>query len=66
MDLYVIRDSFRLRRIKGFIQRSFGVGIQVVHHEANLLHVGIMLINQFFDKVRPIHVCSLRVTLVCR
>jgi hypothetical protein len=31
----------------------------MVHHEANLLHVGIMLINQFFDKVRPIHFCSL-------
>ena len=55
MDRSFIRDSFRLRRIKGFIQRSFGVGIQIVHHEANLLHVGIMLINQFFDKVRPIH-----------
>ena len=29
------------------------MGIQIVHHEANLLYVGIMLINQFFDKVRP-------------
>lgn len=45
MDLSCIRDAFRLRRIKGFIQRSFGVGMQIVHHEANLLHVGIMLIN---------------------
>ena len=60
MDLSCIRDSFRLRRIKGFIQRSFGVGMQIVHHEANRLHVGIMLVNQFFDQVRPIHFCSLR------
>jgi hypothetical protein len=54
MDLSFIRDAFRLRRIKGFIQRSFGVGMQIVHHETNLLHVGIMLINKFFDKMRPI------------
>jgi hypothetical protein len=59
MDLSFICDSFRLRRSKGFIKRSFGVGIQIVHHEANLLHVRIMLINQFFDKVRPIYLCSL-------
>jgi hypothetical protein len=60
MDLSFIRDSFRLRRIKGFIQRSLGVGMQIVHHEAHLRHVGRMLINQFLDKVRPIHFCSLR------
>ena len=55
MDVSFVGDSFRLMGIKCFVKRSFGVGIQIVHHEANLLHVGIMLINQFFDKVRPIH-----------
>jgi hypothetical protein len=45
MDLSFIRDSFRLRRIKGFIKSGFGMGIQIVHHEANFLHMGLMLIN---------------------
>jgi hypothetical protein len=36
------------------------MGIQIVHHEANFLHMGIMLINQFLDKVRPISLCPLR------
>ena len=38
---------------------SFGVGIQIVHHEANFLYVRIMLINKFLDKVRPINFCPL-------
>jgi hypothetical protein len=54
MALSFLRDSFRLRRIKGCIQSGFGMGIESVHDEANLLHVRIMLIHQFFDKVRPI------------
>jgi hypothetical protein len=49
MDLAFIRNSFRLRRIKGFIKSGFGMGIQIIYHEANLLYMGIMLINQFFD-----------------
>jgi hypothetical protein len=60
MDLSFIRDSFRLRRIKGFIKSGFGMGIQIVHDEANLLHVRRMVIQQFFDKVRPIHFCAPR------
>jgi hypothetical protein len=59
MDRSFSRDSFRLRRIKGFMKRGVGVGIEMVHHEAHLLHVGIMLINEFFDKVRPIYFCAL-------
>src|SRR5262244_2411539 len=57
--LATVSNSFRLRRIKGCIKSSFGMGIQIVHHEANLLYVRIMLINQFFDKVRPIHLRAL-------
>jgi hypothetical protein len=36
------------------------MGIQIVHYEANFLHMGIMLINKCLDKVRPIHFCPLR------
>ncbi len=60
MDLSCIRDSFRLRRIKCFIKRCFGVGIEIVHHEADFLHMRIMLINKFSYKVRPINFCPLR------
>jgi hypothetical protein len=35
------------------------MGIAIVHHQANLLHVGRMLINKFLDKVRPINFCPL-------
>jgi hypothetical protein len=59
MALSFIRDSFRLRRIKRFIQRCFGMSIQIVHHETNPLHVRIMLVNKFFDKVCPIHFSAL-------
>ena len=55
MDLSFIRDSFRLRRIKSFIKRCFGVGIEIVHHQANFLHMRIMVINKFFYNVRPIN-----------
>ena len=34
--------------------------IQIIHHEANFLHMGIMLINKFLDKVCPIHLGPLR------
>jgi hypothetical protein len=60
MALSFIRDSFRLRRIKSFIQRCFGVGIEIVHHQTNFFHMRIMLINKFSDKMRPIHLGSLR------
>jgi hypothetical protein len=59
-DRSCIRDAFRLRRLNGVRQRSMGVGMPMVPHEANLLHVGIMLVHQVCDHVRPIHVCSLR------
>ena len=59
MHLEFIRDSLRLRRIKGGIKSGFGMGIQMVQHEANLFHMGIRVINEFFDKVRPIHVRAL-------
>ena len=59
MDVSFIGDSFRLLRGKGFIKRCFGVGIQIIHHEANFLSMGIMLINQCVDKVRPVNFCPL-------
>jgi hypothetical protein len=34
--------------------------IQIIHHEANFLHMGRMLINQFLDKVCPIPLGPLR------
>jgi len=55
MDLSCLRDSFRLRRIKSFIKRCFGVGMEIVHHQANFLHMRILLINKFLYKVRPIN-----------
>jgi hypothetical protein len=36
------------------------MGMQSVHHEANFLPMGIMLINQFLDKVCSIYLCPLR------
>src|SRR2546430_9767137 len=59
MDRSFIRDSFRLRRIKGFIKRCFGVGIEIGHHQADFFPMGIMLINKFADKIRPITLCPL-------
>src|SRR5437016_9880379 len=53
MDLEFIRDSFRLRGIKGCIQRCFGMGIQIVHHQTKFFHMGIMLINKCSEKVGP-------------
>ena len=55
VDLSFIRDAFCLRRIKCFIKRGFGMGMQIIHHEANFFHMGIMLINKFLYKVRPIN-----------
>ena len=47
--------AFRRSGLKGFIQRCFGMGIQIVQHQTTLLHVRILLINKFLDKVRPLH-----------
>ena len=35
------------------------MGIEILHYQANLLHVGIILINKFLDKVCPINFRSL-------
>ncbi len=59
MNVEFIGDSFGLRGRKCFIQRSFGMGIQIVHHEADFLCMRLMLINQFLDKMRPINFCAL-------
>ena len=59
MERSCIGDSFGLRGVKGFIQRGLGVGMQIVHHEADLLSMRSMLINKFLDKMRPIHFRSL-------
>jgi len=55
VNLSFLRESFRLRGIKGFLERCCGMGMQIVHHEADVLHMGIMVIHQCLDKVRPIH-----------
>ena len=34
--------------------------IQIVHHQTQFFHMGIMLINTFSDKVCPVHFCALR------
>ena len=36
------------------------MGIPLGHDQANLLHVGRVLLNQLCDKVCPIHLCALR------
>ncbi len=59
MDHSFIGYSFRLRRIKCFIKRSFSVRIEIVHHEADFLHMRIMLINKVLYKMRPINFCPL-------
>jgi hypothetical protein len=59
MDLSFIRDSFRLRGIKCFIERCFGVGIQIIHHQTKFVYMRIMLINKLLEKVRPVNFCSL-------
>jgi hypothetical protein len=59
MDVSFLGDSFGLSGVKCFIQRGFGVGIQLVHHETEFLYVRRMLINQVLDKVRPINFRSL-------
>ena len=69
VDVEFIGDSFCLRRIKSFIQRSFGVGIEIVHNSADFLRMGIMLVNESLDKVGPIHfgalISSLGIALTC-
>ena len=55
MDLEFIRYSFRLRWLKGFIKRCFHMRIEIVHHQMDFFDMGVMLINKFLDKVRPIH-----------
>jgi len=60
MDLSFIRDSLRFRGITCFRKRGFRVGMQMVHHEANLRPMGSMLLNKCLDKVRPITCCPLR------
>jgi hypothetical protein len=57
MDRSFICDPFRLRRIKSFIKRRFGMGIEIVHHQTNCSHMRIMLINKFSEKIRPINLC---------
>jgi hypothetical protein len=59
MDLLFVCDSFGLRGVKGFIQRGCGMGMQIVHHEADFLDMRILLIHKFLDKVRPINFRSL-------
>jgi len=55
MDVEFIGDAFCLRRIKGFIPRSFAVGLEIVQNSTDLLRMGIMLVNEYWDKVSPIH-----------
>jgi hypothetical protein len=59
MDLSFLRDAFRLRGIKGFIQRCCGMGMQIVHHQTKFFPMGIRLINKCADKVCPLYLCSL-------
>ena len=59
MDLSFIGDAFCLRGGKCFIKRGFGMGMKIIHHEADFLYVRIMLINKFLDKVGPINFCPL-------
>jgi hypothetical protein len=59
MSLSFISYAFRLRGNKCFIKRGFGVGMPIVHHQANLLHVRIILVNQGLDKMCPITFCPL-------
>ena len=66
MDLSFIRDSFRLRGIKCFIERCFGVGMQIIHHQTKFVYMRIMLINKLLDKVRPVNFFRCSVTLVLR
>ena len=48
MDVSFIGYSFRLRRIKCFIQRGFGVGIAIVHHQTDFLYMRRMFSNSNF------------------
>jgi hypothetical protein len=59
MDLSFLRDAFRLRRIKGFIERCGGVGMQIIHHQTKFFHMRIMLVNTRLKKVRPVNFCAL-------
>ena len=59
MDRSFIGDSLCLSRGKCFIKRGFGMGIKIIHHEADFLCMRIMLIHKFLDKVGPINFCPL-------
>jgi len=59
MDLSFICDSFCLRGGKCFIKRGCGMGMKIIHHEADFLCMRIMVINKFLDKVCPINFCPL-------
>jgi hypothetical protein len=59
MDVERIGDSLGLRGLTCFRQRSCGMGMQIVHHEADVLDMRIMLLKQFLDNMRPIHFWAL-------
>jgi hypothetical protein len=59
-DRSFIRESFRLRRIKGFLKCCFGRRMQIIHHAAHCLHMGIRLIHKVLEKGCPIHLGPLR------
>ena len=46
MDVSFVGDSFRLMGIKCFVKRSFGVGIEIIHHQTDFLHMRRMLVNE--------------------
>jgi hypothetical protein len=60
MDRELIRASCRRRRITCFIQRGFGMGMPMVHHQTKFAHLRIMLLNKCWDKVGPLNWGPLR------
>jgi len=58
--LECLGDSLGLRGGKGVLQRRCRGGVQMVPHEAHVLSVRRMLLNQCFDPVRPSNCCPRR------
>src|ERR1700704_5241099 len=49
MDLQLVGQALGLSRLEDLVQRARRVGIEVVHHQRDLLDLGIDVVDRFSD-----------------
>jgi len=59
MDLQLVRNPKRFRRLERLIERAERMRIQVVHHQDDLTRLGIPLVDQLANAMREIKFRSL-------